>query len=67
MYEDARVGWAWLAARQPDPSRRYPSRTPKYFLPNSNIWIWAEGGEPRRVSYLSGAEFAALTNALPEA
>jgi len=42
----------------PDPSRRYPSRTPKYFLPNSNIWIWAEGGEPRRVSYLSGAEFA---------
>lgn len=23
VYEDARVGWAWLAARQPDPSRRY--------------------------------------------
>jgi hypothetical protein len=23
VYEDARVGWAWLAAKQPDPSRRY--------------------------------------------
>jgi fermentation-respiration switch protein FrsA (DUF1100 family) len=23
VYEDARVGWSWLAARQPDPARRY--------------------------------------------
>jgi fermentation-respiration switch protein FrsA (DUF1100 family) len=23
VYQDARVGWAWLAERQPDPSRRY--------------------------------------------
>lgn len=42
----------------PDPERRHPSRTPKHFLPNSNIWVWAEGGSPRRVSYLSGAELA---------
>ncbi len=41
-----------------DPARRYPSRTPKYFLPNSNIWVYAPGGTPRRLSYLSGAEFA---------
>ncbi len=41
-----------------DPDRRYPSRTPKWFLPNSNIWVYAEGGQPRRLSYLSGAELA---------
>ncbi|HTM18922.1 MAG TPA: hypothetical protein VL172_00375, partial [Kofleriaceae bacterium] len=39
-----------------DPARRGPSRTPKYLLPNSNIWVFAPGGMPRRLSYLNGAE-----------
>jgi len=39
-----------------DPARRYPSRTPKYFLPNSNIWVFAPGGAPQKLSYLNGAE-----------
>ena len=42
----------------PDPARRYASRTPKYFLPNSNIWVFAPGGTPQRLSYLNGAELA---------
>jgi len=41
-----------------DPARRYPSRTPKFFLPASNIWVFAPGGTPRRLSYLNGSEFA---------
>ena len=41
-----------------DPIRRQPSRTPKFFLPNSNIWVFAPGGRPQQLSYLSGAEFA---------
>ncbi len=41
-----------------DPIRRPPSRTPKFFLPNSNIWVFAPGGVPQKLSYLNGAEFA---------
>jgi len=41
-----------------DPERQYSSRTLKYFLPNSNIWVYARGGVPQRLSYLSGAELA---------
>jgi len=41
-----------------DPERRYPSRTPKWFLPNANVWVYAEGAKPRRISYLSGSELA---------
>ncbi len=42
--------------RHPDPVRRAPSVTPKWFLPNANIWVYAEGGRPQRLSYLSGSE-----------
>jgi len=39
-----------------DPDRREPSRTPKYFLPNSNIWVFVPNGTPQKLSYLNGAE-----------
>ena len=39
-----------------DPLRQVPSRTPRYFLPNSNIWVFAPGGTPQKLTYLNGAE-----------
>ena len=39
-----------------DPLRQVPTRTPRYFLPNSNIWVFAPGGTPQKLSYLNGAE-----------
>lgn len=43
-------------ADHPDAAHGYSSRTPRWFLPASNIWVLAPGGTPRRLSYLTGAE-----------
>lgn len=40
----------------PDPTLRYATRTPRWFLPASNIWVFVPGGAPRRLSYPNGAE-----------
>jgi len=40
----------------PAMDHRLPSRTPRFFLPNSNIWVWTTDSELRRLSHLSGAE-----------
>ncbi len=40
----------------PASEHRLPSRTPRFFLPNSNIFLWTTDGELRSLSHLTGAE-----------
>jgi len=43
-------------ADHPASIHQLPTRTPRFFLPNSNIYLWTTDGELRALSHLNGAE-----------